>query len=247
MGRAAARAHRRGGRHDRARRLRHPGQRHRTTTARVRPDLVVRLVGGKNVVVDSKVAFSALPRGDGGDGRADPRQPAQGARPAPAHHIDVAGGQGVLGAVQPRRRSSSSASCRPTRSSTRRCARTRPCSSTPSPATSCWPPRSRWSRCCAPSPTPGGRRRWPPTPREVQQLGRDLYQRLSTMGGHIDKLGRSLGTRGRRVQRGGRLAGEPGAESRPGSWPTSAWSTRRRRSNAPDQLTESPASTQAPS
>ena len=27
---------------------------------------------------------------------------------------------------------------------------------------------------------------------EVHKLGRDLYQRLSTMGGHIDKLGRSL-------------------------------------------------------
>jgi DNA recombination protein RmuC len=27
---------------------------------------------------------------------------------------------------------------------------------------------------------------------EVHQLGRELYQRLSTMGGHIDKLGRSL-------------------------------------------------------
>ncbi|MCL2780047.1 MAG: DNA recombination protein RmuC [Actinomycetia bacterium] len=29
---------------------------------------------------------------------------------------------------------------------------------------------------------------------QVQQLGRELYQRLATMGGHIDKLGRALGT-----------------------------------------------------
>ena len=29
---------------------------------------------------------------------------------------------------------------------------------------------------------------------EVHTLGRELYQRLSTMGGHIDKLGRSLGS-----------------------------------------------------
>ena len=29
---------------------------------------------------------------------------------------------------------------------------------------------------------------------EVHQPGRELYQRLSTMGGHIDKLGRSLST-----------------------------------------------------
>ena len=28
---------------------------------------------------------------------------------------------------------------------------------------------------------------------EVHQLGRELYQRLSTMGGHIDKLGRAIG------------------------------------------------------
>jgi DNA recombination protein RmuC len=28
---------------------------------------------------------------------------------------------------------------------------------------------------------------------EVHQLGRELYQRISTMGGHIDKLGRALG------------------------------------------------------
>jgi DNA recombination protein RmuC len=27
---------------------------------------------------------------------------------------------------------------------------------------------------------------------EVSTLGRELYQRLSTMGGHLDKLGRSL-------------------------------------------------------
>ena len=29
---------------------------------------------------------------------------------------------------------------------------------------------------------------------EVHQLGRELYQRLSTMGGHIDKLGSALGS-----------------------------------------------------
>ena len=29
---------------------------------------------------------------------------------------------------------------------------------------------------------------------EVHKLGRDLYTRLSTMGGHIDKLGRALGS-----------------------------------------------------
>jgi DNA recombination protein RmuC len=29
--------------------------------------------------------------------------------------------------------------------------------------------------------------------REVHELGRDLYRRLATLGGHFDKLGRSLG------------------------------------------------------
>ena len=30
--------------------------------------------------------------------------------------------------------------------------------------------------------------------RQVHELGRDLYQRLATLGGHFDKLGRSLGS-----------------------------------------------------
>jgi DNA recombination protein RmuC len=29
---------------------------------------------------------------------------------------------------------------------------------------------------------------------QVHQLGRDLYQRLGTLGGHLDRIGRSLGT-----------------------------------------------------
>ena len=105
-----------------------------------------------------------LPRGDGGHGRADPRRAAEGARPAPARSHRRAGGEGLLGALLARRRSSWSASCRPTRSSMPRCGRIRRCSSGRSSRTSSSRHRPRSSRCCARSPTPGGRRRLPPTP-----------------------------------------------------------------------------------
>ena len=101
----------------------------------VRPDLIVRLTDGKNIVVDSKVAFSAYLEAMEARDAADPGGPAQGARPAPAHAHRLAGRQGLLGAVHARRPSSSSASCRPRRSSTRRCRKTRRCGSTASPAT----------------------------------------------------------------------------------------------------------------
>ncbi len=157
----------------------------------LRPDLVVKLAGGKNIVVDSKVAFAgyleAMEASD--EATRDARLKAHA--PPSARRTSTRWRRRRTGSGSPRRRSSSSASCRPTRSSTPRCARTRPCWSTPSRATSCWRRRPRWSPCCAPSPTPGGRRRWPPTPPRCTELGRELYQRLSTIGGHIDKLGRA--------------------------------------------------------
>ncbi len=80
---------------------------------------------------------------------------------------------------------------------------------------------------------------------EVHKLGRDLYTRLSTMGGHIDKLGRALGSAvgsynnavsslESRVFVTARKMGdlgvvEPGTELK-----------------VPDQVTESPRTTQAP-
>ena len=55
----------------------------------MRPDLIVRLTGGKNIVVDSKVAFSAYLEAMEARDDADPGRP--GSRPTPgtcAQHID---------------------------------------------------------------------------------------------------------------------------------------------------------------
>ena len=95
--------------------------------------------------------------------------------------------------------------------------------------------------CSAPrrSPTPGGRRRWPRTRPPCTPSGRDLYQRPSTMGGHVDKLGAAL-SQAVAVQRrrgsdagprvGERHAGSPICRSPP---PTSRPPARSRLCRAP--------------
>jgi DNA recombination protein RmuC len=80
---------------------------------------------------------------------------------------------------------------------------------------------------------------------EVHKLGRDLYTRLSTMGGHIDKLGRSLSSAvgsynnavsslESRVFVTARRMGELGVAERGTELKT------------PEQVTETPRTTQAP-
>ena len=51
--------------------------------------------------------------------------------------------------------------------------------------------------------------------REIHELGRELHTRLGVMGGHLDKVGRSLKGSRRGVQQRGRLDREPGAGHRP--------------------------------
>ena len=159
----------------------------------MRPDLVVRLVGGKNVVVDSKVAFSAYLEA------MEARDEATRASRLKAHarhlrdHIDSLGAKAYWERF------------------------------TPSPEfVVCFVPADAFLDAAlredpallehafdrnvvvaTPSTLIALLRTVAYTWRqealaanaaEVHQLGRELYKRLSTMGGHIDKLGRALGS-----------------------------------------------------
>ena len=134
------------------------------TTGGVRPDLVVRLHGGRTVVVDAKAPFDAYltamearderSRDDHLDAHA---RHLRGARRRAGREVLLGGvrsSPGVRGALRAGRSV-------PGR---RAAARSDAAGARVQPATSCSPPRRPWSRCCAPSRTPGGRRRWPATP-----------------------------------------------------------------------------------
>ena len=159
----------------------------------LRPDLVVRLPGGRSVVVDAKVTLAAYLEAV----EADDDARARGAHAAHARHLRharrPAGRQGVLAAVPRHAPSSSCCSCRGRRSSRPRWRPTRGCSSTPSPrrvhlAT----PTTllsllrtvayAWQQDALAEDAAGG-----------AAAGRELFDRLSTFGGHVDKLGRGLG------------------------------------------------------
>ena len=129
-----------------------------------RPDLVVRLTGGRQVVVDSKVAFAAYLEAMQATDEAprDARFKAH-ARSTCATTSTVLR-RSRTGSASRRHPSSWSASSPPMRSSTPPCARIHCYWSMRSVRTSCWRHRRRSSPCFAPSPTDGVRSRWPPTP-----------------------------------------------------------------------------------
>src|SRR5215472_13278788 len=162
-----------------------------TEDGRVRPDLVVRLVGGKNVVVDSKVAFSGYL--EAMEARDEPTRAAR----LKAHARHLRDHVEALGAKAYWERF------------------------TPAPEfVVCFVPAdafldaalredpslqeyafSRNVVLATPSTLIALLRTVAYTWRQealatnaaqVHQLGRELYQRLSTLGGHMDKLGRSL-------------------------------------------------------
>jgi DNA recombination protein RmuC len=159
----------------------------------VRPDLVVRLVGGKNVVVDSKVAFSGyLEAMEARDERT------RAARlKAHAHHlrdhIDSLGAKAYWERFTPAPEfvvcfvpadAFLDAALREDPALQEHAFARNVVLATPSTLVALLRTVAYTWRQEALAANAA----------EVHQLGRELYQRLSTLGGHIDKLGRSLST-----------------------------------------------------
>jgi DNA recombination protein RmuC len=157
----------------------------------VRPDLVVRLVGGKNVVVDSKVAFSGYL--EAMEARDEPTRNAR----LKAHakhlrdHIDALGAKNYFERFAPSPEfvvcfvpadAFLDAALREDPTLLERAFDQNVVVATPSTLVALLRTIAYTWRQEALAENAA----------EVHRLGRELYQRLSTMGGHIDKLGRSL-------------------------------------------------------
>jgi DNA recombination protein RmuC len=158
---------------------------------KLRPDLVVRLVGGKNVVVDSKVAFSgyleAMEAKDEATRNARLKAHARHLR----DHIDALGAKAYFEHFTPSPEfvvcfvpadAFLDAALREDPTLLERAFDQNVVVATPSTLVALLRTIAYTWRQEALAANAA----------EVHQLGRDLYQRLSTMGGHIDKLGRSL-------------------------------------------------------
>jgi DNA recombination protein RmuC len=158
---------------------------------RLRPDLIVRLVGGKNVVVDSKVAFSAYLEA------MEARDEATRASRMKAHarhlrdHIDALGAKSYWEYFSPTPEfvvcfvpadAFLDAALREEPTLLERAFDQNVVVATPSTLVALLRTIAYTWRQEALAENAA----------EVHRLGRELYQRLSTMGGHIDKLGRSL-------------------------------------------------------
>jgi DNA recombination protein RmuC len=158
---------------------------------RVRPDLVVRLVGGKSVVVDSKVAFSGYLEA------MEARDEATRSARLKAHarhlrdHIDALGAKAYFEHFTPSPEfvvcfvpadAFLDAALREDPTLLERAFDQNVVVATPSTLVALLRTVAYTWRQEALAANAA----------EVHQLGRELYQRLSTMGSHIDKLGRSL-------------------------------------------------------
>ncbi len=158
---------------------------------RVRPDLVVRLIGGKNVVVDSKVAFIGYLEA------MEARDEATRAARLKAHarhlrdHIDQLGAKSYFEHFSPSPEfvvcfvpadAFLDAALREEPGLLERAFERNVVVATPSTLVALLRTIAYTWRQDALAANAA----------EVHQLGRELYQRISTMGGHIDKLGRSL-------------------------------------------------------
>jgi DNA recombination protein RmuC len=160
---------------------------------RLRPDLVVRLVGGKSVVVDSKVAFAGYLEA------MEARDEATRAARLKAHarhlrdHIDSLGAKSYWEHFTPSPEfvvcfvpadAFLDAALREEPALLERAFEQNVVVATPSTLVALLRTIAYTWRQEALAENAA----------EVHRLGRELYQRLSTMGGHIDKLGRSLNT-----------------------------------------------------
>jgi DNA recombination protein RmuC len=158
---------------------------------RVRPDLVVRLVGGKNVVVDSKVAFSGyLEAMEARDERTRAARLKAHARHL-REHIDSVGAKAYWERFSPAPEfvvcfvpadAFLDAALREDPALQEHAFSRNVVLATPSTLVALLRTVAYTWRQEALAANAA----------EVHQLGRELYQRLSTLGGHIDKLGRSL-------------------------------------------------------
>jgi len=159
----------------------------------VRPDLVVRLVGGKSVVVDSKVAFSGyLEAMEARDERTRAARLKAHARHL-REHIDSLGAKAYWERFTPAPEfvvcfvpadAFLDAALREDPALQEHAFSRNVVLATPSTLVALLRTVAYTWRQEALAANAA----------EVHQLGRELYQRLSTLGGHIDKLGRSLST-----------------------------------------------------
>jgi DNA recombination protein RmuC len=158
----------------------------------LRPDLVVRLPGGRQVVVDAKVpleGYLQAMEAKTEDERARPHARARGpgAR-APArlgskaYWAELAGDAGVRGHV-PARRGHLRGALEETPALMEEGWR----------AGCCWPRRPRSSRSCRPCTTAGGRRRLAENAEKISEQGRLLHERVATLLEHWTRLGGALG------------------------------------------------------
>jgi DNA recombination protein RmuC len=159
----------------------------------VRPDLVVKLVGGKSVVVDSKVAFSgyleAMEARDEATRKARLKAHARHLR----EHIDALGAKAYWEQFAPAPEfvvcfvpadAFLDAALREEPALLEHAFARNVVIATPSTLVTLLRTVAYTWRQEALAANAA----------EVHQLGRELYQRLSTMGGHIDKLGRAIGS-----------------------------------------------------
>jgi DNA recombination protein RmuC len=164
-----------------------------TDEGRLRPDVVIKLVGGKNVVVDSKVAFSAYLEAS------EAKDEAERARRLKAHarhmreHIDALGAKAYWERFSPTPEfvvcfvpadAFLDAALREEPTLLERAHERNVVVATPSTLIALLRTVAYTWRQEALAENAA----------EVHRLGREIFQRLATMGGHIDKLGRSLNT-----------------------------------------------------